>query len=63
MINLISEKTACDIRVGQNGVVVINGAPEGVLRATKAVKMVEDEAHAADLATRVEAYLGGSASG
>jgi exosome complex component RRP4 len=63
MINLISEKTGCDIRVGQNGVVVVNGTPEGIVRAAKAIKMVDEEAHAADLMTRVDAYLGGSASG
>jgi exosome complex component RRP4 len=63
MINLISEKTGCDIRVGQNGVVVVNGTPEGVVRAAKAIKMVDEEAHAADLMTRVDTYLGGSASG
>jgi exosome complex component RRP4 len=63
MINLISEKTSCDIRVGQNGVVVVNGTPEGILKAARAIKMVEDEAHAADLTTRVEAFLGGSGSG
>ncbi|HKT22531.1 MAG TPA: exosome complex RNA-binding protein Rrp4 [Nitrososphaerales archaeon] len=63
MINLISEKTGSDIRVGQNGVVVVNGSPEGVVRAVKAVKMVDEEAHAADLMNRVDVYLGGSASG
>jgi exosome complex component RRP4 len=63
MINLISEKTGCDIRVGQNGVIVVNGTPEGIVKAAKAIKMVDEEAHAADLMTRVDAYLGGSASG
>ncbi|MDE1858262.1 MAG: KH domain-containing protein, partial [Thaumarchaeota archaeon] len=63
MINLISEKTGCDIRVGQNGAVVINGTPEGVVRAAKAVKIVEEETHAADLMARVDAYLGGTQVG
>ena len=63
MINLISEKTGCDIKVGQNGVVVVNGTPDGVVRATEAVRMVEDETQASDLMTTVEAYLGGNASG
>ncbi len=58
MINLISEKTGTDVRVGQNGVVVVNGAPEGILKAAKAVKMVEEEAHAADLVSKVETFLG-----
>ena len=63
MINLISEKTGCDVRVGQNGVVVVNGPPEGIVKTAAAVKMVEEEAHAADLMSKVEAYLGGSSGG
>jgi exosome complex component RRP4 len=63
MINMISEKTGCDVRVGQNGVVVINGPPEGIVKTVKAVRMVEEEAHAADLMSKVEAYLGGSSDG
>jgi exosome complex component RRP4 len=60
MINLISEKTGCDVRVGQNGVVVVNGTPEGIVKSVRAIKMVEEEAHAADLMAKVEEYLGGS---
>jgi exosome complex component RRP4 len=60
MINLISEKTGTDVRVGQNGIVVVNGTPEGLVRAVKAVRMVEEEAHAADLMSKVEAVLGGT---
>jgi exosome complex component RRP4 len=63
MINLISERTGCDVRVGQNGVVVVNGPPEGIVKTAKAIKMVEEEAHAADLMAKVDAYLGGSGDG
>jgi exosome complex component RRP4 len=63
MINMISEKTGCDIRVGQNGVVVVNGPPEGIVKTAKAIKMVEEEAHSADLMAKVEAYLGGTEVG
>ena len=63
MINLISEKTGCDVRVGQNGVVVVNGTMDGILRSVTAIRMVEEEAHAADLMARVEEYLGGSGDG
>jgi exosome complex component RRP4 len=63
MINMISEKTGCDIRVGQNGVVVVNGSPEGIMKAAKAIRMVEDEAHAADLMTKVEELVGESEIG
>ncbi|MDA4119195.1 MAG: exosome complex RNA-binding protein Rrp4 [Thaumarchaeota archaeon] len=63
MINIISEKTGCDIRVGQNGVVVVNGPPEGIVKAARAIKMVDEEAHSADLMAKVEAYLGGTEVG
>lgn len=63
MINMISEKTGCDIRVGQNGVVVVNGSPEGIMKTAKAIKMVEEEAHSADLMAKMEAYLGGTEVG
>ncbi len=63
MINLISERTGCDVRVGQNGVVVVNGTPDGIVKAAGAIKLVEEEAHAADLMAKVETYLGGISSG
>jgi exosome complex component RRP4 len=63
MINLISERTSTDVKVGQNGVVVVSGPPDGVLKALQAIKMVDGEAHAADLTAKVEAFLGGGAVG
>ena len=63
MINLISEKTGTDVRVGQNGVVVISGPPENTQKAVTAVKMVDEEAHAADLAAKMEEFLGGGSVG
>ncbi len=63
MINLISEKTGCDIRVGQNGVAVVDGSPEGIMKAVRAIKLVEEETHAPDLMSKVEEALGGSVGG
>jgi len=62
MINMISGSTHCDIKVGQNGVVVITGPPEAVPKATTAIRMVDEEAHAADLGRKVEEFLGGAPS-
>lgn len=59
MIKMISNQTDSDLKVGQNGLVVIAGPPEGVLRAANAIKMIEEEAHMADLAQKVEAFLTG----
>jgi exosome complex component RRP4 len=63
MINLISERTGCDVKVGQNGVIVVNGTPEGILKVVRAIKMIEEETHSADLMAKVEEYLGGSQGG
>ncbi|MBI3859003.1 MAG: S1 RNA-binding domain-containing protein [Thaumarchaeota archaeon] len=63
MINLISERTGCDVKVGQNGVVVVSGPPEAVGRAVNVIKMVEEAAHSADLMGRVDQYLGGVEDG
>lgn len=63
MINMISERTNCDVKVGQNGVVVVVGPPEGIVRTANAIKMIENETHAADLTRKVEQYLGGASVG
>ncbi len=60
MVNFISERTGCDVKVGQNGVVVIVGPPEGMAKATAVVKMIDQGTHGADLMGKVEEYLGGS---
>jgi exosome complex component RRP4 len=57
MIKMIGNLTHCDIMVGQNGRVVLAGPPEGVSKAVNAVKMVDQEAHMADLSQKIEAYL------
>ena len=59
IINLISERTGAEVKVGQNGVVVVSGTPEGITKAVKVIRTVEEEAHAADLTTKVEGVLGG----
>lgn len=63
MINMISERTGCDIKVGQNGVVVAVGPPEGILKTANVIKMIEEEAHTVDLMKKVEEYLGGAPVG
>jgi len=57
MIKMIGNLTHCDIRVGQNGLVVLEGPPDGVVKAVKAVHLIEQEAHLADLTQKVEAFL------
>jgi exosome complex component RRP4 len=59
MIKMIATKTGCELKVGQNGVVVLTGPPEGILKAANAIKMIEHEAHVADLAKKIQNYLVG----
>ena len=63
MINLISERTGCDVKVGQNGVVVVVGPPEGIVKTAYVIRMIEKETHGAGLVGKVEQYLGGAGSG
>ncbi len=63
MINMLSERTGCDIQVGQNGVVVVIGPPESTPTALRAIKVIDDEAHSADLGRKVEELLGGTQTG
>jgi exosome complex component RRP4 len=58
MIKTIEVGTKSRMLIGQNGVVVIVGAPDETIRAIKAINLVEDEAHSADLTERVQALLG-----
>jgi len=58
MINMIAELTSCEIKVGQNGLVVLDGPPEGVAKAVQAIQLIDQEAHMADLTTKVQQLLG-----
>ena len=62
MINMIAELTSCEIKVGQNGLVVLDGPPEGVAKAVQSIQLIEQEAHMADLTTKVQQLLGADAS-
>ena len=58
MIRTIEAGTGCKLTIGQNGVIVVVGRPEGVIKAVKAIKLIEEEAHLADLTKKVQAMLG-----
>jgi exosome complex component RRP4 len=57
MINMIKDKTHCDIVVGQNGVVWVKGQPEMERIAEKVIKMIEEQAHTSGLTDRVRDLL------
>ncbi|MEM5792827.1 MAG: exosome complex RNA-binding protein Rrp4 [Candidatus Aenigmatarchaeota archaeon] len=56
MVNLIKEKTKTTIRVGQNGLVWING--ENIDKAIKAIKLIEEKSHIYGLTDEIAKLLG-----
>ena len=61
MIELIKNKTGCQIIVGQNGVVWIKGEKESL--AIKAIMTIEHESHISGLTDRITSLLGGEKDG
>src|SRR5919202_599748 len=58
MIQTIEQATQTRVLIGQNGIVVVTGrTSEGVKLAVRAIKMVEEEAHTANLTQRIKALL------
>lgn len=57
MIQLLKEKTGCDITVGQNGLVWLKGTPEGEYKAEQAIKYIEAKSHLEGLTEKVQTFL------
>lgn len=58
MIQTIEQATQTRVLIGQNGIVVVTGRlPEGVNLAVRAIRMVEEEAHTANLTQRIKGLL------
>lgn len=57
MINMIKDATGCNITVGQNGLIWINGKPEQELIAVQAIKKIEEESHLSGLTDRIKDFL------
>lgn len=54
MVNMIKKETGCQITIGQNGLILINGkTPEDERIAIMAIRKVEEEAHTSGLTDRV----------
>lgn len=58
MIRSIESGTNCRMLIGQNGIVVVVGAPDDILQAIKAVNLVEEQTQSPDLTERVQKLLG-----
>ncbi|HEY4699874.1 MAG TPA: exosome complex RNA-binding protein Rrp4 [Nitrososphaerales archaeon] len=57
MIKTIESGTNCRLTVGQNGLIVIDGSAEGILKAASALRLIEEEAHIADLNQKVQELI------
>ena len=57
MIQMLKNMTGCRIYVGQNGRIWMDGELDGILRAVRAIKMIEDEAHSIGLTEKVKRLL------
>ncbi len=57
MVNMIKDSTETRIVVGQNGLIWVDGTPENVSVAIRAIKKVEEEAHTTGLTDRIQGYL------
>ena len=57
MVSMIKEHTKCDINVGQNGFVWINGPVDGQYLVEKAVELIEQKAHTSGLTDKVKEML------
>lgn len=61
MIQMLKNMTGCRVYVGQNGRIWIDGELDNILRATEAVKIIEEEAHNLGLTEKVKRFLEGKA--
>ena len=57
MVMMIKEATGCDITVGQNGWVWIEGEPEQEVIAVDAIKKIEEQSHTSGLTDNIKDYL------
>jgi exosome complex component RRP4 len=57
MVSMVKKATGCQLAVGQNGIVWINGEPEKELVAVRAIRKIEMEAHVPGLTERVKSFL------
>lgn len=57
MVSMIKQATKCELNVGQNGYIWIDGPVEGQLLAEEAIRTIEEKAHISGLTDIVKALL------
>jgi exosome complex component RRP4 len=59
MIQSIQRATGCQVVVGQNGRLWVDGPDEGILKVREALHLIEEEGQRRGLTERVQEFLGG----
>ena len=57
MVSMIKAATKCNITVGQNGLIWIDGTPENELLAVKAINKIQEESHLSGLTDKIKDFL------
>jgi exosome complex component RRP4 len=57
MAKIIESKTRTKLIIGQNGVIVVQGPPEGIVLAIKAIRLIEEKAQVASLTNMINDLL------
>lgn len=57
MVTMIKQATGCQIIVGQNGVIWLEGSPQGEIVAVRTIEKIEQESHISGLTERVQKFL------
>lgn len=57
MVNMLKDATNCEILIGQNGLIWIQGDPKKERIVVKAIKKIEEEAHKEGLTDRIKEML------
>jgi exosome complex component RRP4 len=57
MIGTITKLTDCQVAVGQNGRIWIDGPDEGIIRVRECLRMIDEEGHRSGLTERIQSYL------
>ncbi|UOY09600.1 exosome complex RNA-binding protein Rrp4 [Methanonatronarchaeum sp. AMET6-2] len=57
MISMLKRETDCQIYVGQNGRVWIDGEKQNIEKVIKAINMIEEEAHKSGLTNKIKTFL------
>lgn len=57
MVSMIKDATRCNITVGQNGLIWMEGAPEDEMLAIASIRKIEEESHLSGLTDKIKEFL------